>query len=394
MDYPFFESLLPVEESSAFVPLLPESESPPAAFSSLAAAVIAPNTDLVLSTSGEGEQNISRTFQTQPGTGYVVLDYQFITSEVPGGYFGSQFNDYFNVSLRSQSGAGVAQETASMNGLGRAAFNDSGETQFRQIILPVDSEGDIVQVDVAVANVADGILDSQVVLDSISLLPADEGEYEDVTIEFKGFIPSPAVSLTNKTISRFTPLNIFGGDDRSFGEDGTSRFSQIVTVTADPDRDPTVVEGATIWGPSSRYTASQGFRVEGKPFWWWDINDGESPQETETLPTTDDDTVIVSKLSTNITDVQFDINGGNPLQPFAPELNASVAILISQQSPAHTPEYSFFGKIDGYPSYEILINGENVYSYDIEVAGTSPFDLYPVLGDREITSITFKPVPA
>jgi hypothetical protein len=51
--------------------------------------------DLVLGTSGEGEQSISRTFAVSSGTTAVRIRYRFITSEVPGGYYGSQFNDYF-----------------------------------------------------------------------------------------------------------------------------------------------------------------------------------------------------------------------------------------------------------------------------------------------------------
>lgn len=135
------------------------------------AGLPAPNVtdqDMILTTSGEGEQSISRTFQTQPGTSTVRVRYRFITSEVPGGYFGSQYNDYFRVTIRSQNGAGISQEANSMNGLGLGAFDyASGATDWRQVTLHVDPSGDIVEVGVAVANVADGLLDSQVVVDFI-----------------------------------------------------------------------------------------------------------------------------------------------------------------------------------------------------------------------------------
>jgi len=54
-----------------------------------------------------------------------------------------------------------------MNGLGSAAFNASGATTFREVSIPVNSQGDKVQVDVSVSNVGDGVLDSQIVLDSV-----------------------------------------------------------------------------------------------------------------------------------------------------------------------------------------------------------------------------------
>ncbi len=52
------------------------------------------NKDLILSTAGEGEQSISRTFNTTPRTSSVRICYRFITTEVPGGYFGSKYNEY------------------------------------------------------------------------------------------------------------------------------------------------------------------------------------------------------------------------------------------------------------------------------------------------------------
>ena len=124
--------------------------------------------DLTLGTSGEGEKSISRTFTTNPSTTAVRVRYRFITSEVPGGWFGSEYNDYFSVSLRSQQGGGNASEINSMNGLGLGAFDyASGATGWREVTLPTNRQGDTIQVDVAVANVGDGFLDSQVVIDFV-----------------------------------------------------------------------------------------------------------------------------------------------------------------------------------------------------------------------------------
>jgi hypothetical protein len=124
------------------------------------------NNDLSLGTSGEGEQAVARSFDTEPGTSSVRVRYRFVTSEVPGGYFGSQYNDYFRVSIRSRAG-GQAGESNTMNGLGLAAFDANGATEWRDQTLNVDPAGDTIQVDVAVANVADGEFDSQVVVDFV-----------------------------------------------------------------------------------------------------------------------------------------------------------------------------------------------------------------------------------
>ncbi|RIH90383.1 hypothetical protein Mterra_00451 [Calidithermus terrae] len=139
----------------------------PAPWTRAATAPQADDMDLVLNTSGEGPQSISRTFTIKPGTKNVTVRYRFITSEVPGGYFGTKYNDYFGVSIRSQKGGGAALERNSMNGLGLAAFDAGGATAWREQDLPVDEEGDTIQVDLTVANVADDLLDSQVVVDIV-----------------------------------------------------------------------------------------------------------------------------------------------------------------------------------------------------------------------------------
>jgi len=143
------------------------TSSPDTAFLKVAPSSIV-DQDLMLGTSSLGERSVSRTFATSEGTTAVRIRYRFITSEVPGGYFGTQFNDYFRVSLRSRTGGGAQSETNSMNGLGLAAFNFStGETNWREITLPVDTAGDTIQADAAVANVGDGAFQSQVVIDFV-----------------------------------------------------------------------------------------------------------------------------------------------------------------------------------------------------------------------------------
>lgn len=87
-------------------------------------------------------------------------------SEVPGGYFGSEFNDYFSVYIRSGAG-GLVSESNSMNGLGLGAFDGSGSTAWREVELPVGVQGDVIQVDVVVANVGDCLFNSQVLVDKI-----------------------------------------------------------------------------------------------------------------------------------------------------------------------------------------------------------------------------------
>lgn len=125
------------------------------------------NSDLLIGTGGEGPQRVSRAFAVAAGTASVTVRYRFVTSEVPGGYFGSEFNDYFGVTVRTQAGGGRASEAASMNGLGLGAFSSDGATGWREVSIPVSEAGDVVQVDALVANVGDGAFGSQVILDVV-----------------------------------------------------------------------------------------------------------------------------------------------------------------------------------------------------------------------------------
>lgn len=131
---------------------------------------------LLLHTFGEGAQTISRTFQPQEeDTRFVSVRYRFITSEVPGGYFGSRYNDYFSISIRGDKTKEIAHEINSMNGLGLGAFDVNGATQWRKVILPRSLDKntgtattlETIQVDIAVANVADDLYDSMIEIDII-----------------------------------------------------------------------------------------------------------------------------------------------------------------------------------------------------------------------------------
>ncbi|MFT7724420.1 MAG: putative Ig domain-containing protein [Roseateles sp.] len=133
-----------------------------------AAAAATGDMDLQLSTVGEGPRSVSRTFNVAPGTSRVMVRYRFITSEVPGGYFGSGYNDSYAVSIRSLQGGGSVSDSHSMNGLGLAAFDAGGSTAWKTLSLPVSSAGDTVQFDLTVTNVGDDLYDSSLVVDAVA----------------------------------------------------------------------------------------------------------------------------------------------------------------------------------------------------------------------------------
>ena len=116
-------------------------------------------------------QTVSATFKTFPFTETAYIRYMFQTDEVPGGYFGTQFNDYFVIIIRDDIGDYTTYEN-SMNGLGIGAFDSDGATQWYTLTLDVVNAKS-VQFDVGVSNVVDNLYQSQVIIDKVGDLTCD-----------------------------------------------------------------------------------------------------------------------------------------------------------------------------------------------------------------------------
>lgn len=112
----------------------------------------------------EGLQTRSSSFMSKENATEIYAEYQFITTEVPGGFFGTQYNDYFSVTLRSNSG-NYRTITQSMNSLGLGAFEyASGAAAKTNLTMPVGKTPELIQIDIGVANVADGAYQSQLTI--------------------------------------------------------------------------------------------------------------------------------------------------------------------------------------------------------------------------------------
>ena len=121
-----------------------------------------------ITTSGEGLTATSRQFLSDSNSTKIHVRYKFVTSEVPGGYFGSRFNDYYTVSIRAASGS-LETISQSMNALGLGAFDyNSGATDWFILTLSLGGKAEVIRVDVGVANVGDGSYQSSIIVDKIS----------------------------------------------------------------------------------------------------------------------------------------------------------------------------------------------------------------------------------
>lgn len=122
--------------------------------------------DLRLHTAGvEGPVTNRRSFTVSSGARAITVRFRFQTNEVPGGWFGSQYDDSFSVAILGSSGT-RAIDSSSMNALGLGAFDATGATAWREISLDI-LPNEHVTVEFEVKNVGDGLFDLTLLIDLI-----------------------------------------------------------------------------------------------------------------------------------------------------------------------------------------------------------------------------------
>lgn len=129
----------------------------------------------MLSVSTNGQYTIqmaSSDPKVYPFTKTVYIKYKFQTDEVPGGYFGTEYNDYYVITIRSDTG-GYAAVTHSMNELGIGAFDADGNTDWYTLLLSTPDNTQWVEFDVGVSNVVDNLYDSQIIVDKLGDLTCE-----------------------------------------------------------------------------------------------------------------------------------------------------------------------------------------------------------------------------
>ncbi|KAJ3105107.1 hypothetical protein HDU97_008511 [Phlyctochytrium planicorne] len=103
--------------------------------------------DLKVSTKGPGSSKIAYSSKVPKGFNAIVIRHKFVTAEFPK-YFGTEFDDSYSISITSAKTGKTASTAISMNLLGAGAFKT-----------------------LAVTNVADGLVDSAIVLEKLFLAP-------------------------------------------------------------------------------------------------------------------------------------------------------------------------------------------------------------------------------
>lgn len=202
------------------------------------------------------------------------------------------------------------------------------------------------------------------------------GGGNEVEVRFRIFIPAPVVD---------GPTGAFGGDGRSFSASGgTARADLHARIRLRQDGTPRVTLIRRSWGESTAYASGDVIDVPGKPGWWKDKRSGARPTDRETLAATNDNLNLtvggttrdnVEVTASDATVVTFVADGGIPLMHLAPNINADLRLHLKREG--GQLKAKLLGDHDGFPAYEVYVEGQRLYRYDPVAAGASPTALFP-----------------
>lgn len=203
-----------------------------------------------------------------------------------------------------------------------------------------------------------------------------------VEVRLRGFIPSPAVALIDERV----PMagGCYVGDGRSFSySGGTHRFQLTGRVTI-----PSGGGGGTVaiidrdWGESQAFPDSMTVHPAGRPFWWRDLLPGATPSRRARHPVADDNLVlrpraagVFSAIPAGHTIIQALVIGANPLASGSPTIDADLSLDFYYDG--GTLKCRVSGDHDGFPAYELYLDGRLVYSHDPVAQSQSPVSLFP-----------------
>lgn len=221
--------------------------------------------------------------------------------------------------------------------------------------------------------------------------------YDTVDIVVRTFIPSPATRPTGlEKLEPGGPALVHGGDNRSFGYNEASypsrqryRSFQRVKVTVDPSRrSPFLTTPQRDFGPSTAYQEKNVTSVSGKPMWWADFESDAQPfLPTRSLQVSETNNMVTwERISDSQIRVRCTVHAANPNEPTTRLMGLIDAKLdiILEQTKNHDVRYRVAGSHDGFPAYEIYLNGKLAYFHDPVENGNKPLDL---LGNSDVTVV-------
>lgn len=212
-------------------------------------------------------------------------------------------------------------------------------------------------------------------------------------IVFRAFIPAPAVPAVSPTavLTGLVPLLPAGsvsigfiGDNRTSSYAASTFRAEIVArVTTDSARGPFLEDPIAHFGESAQFDGDQIEHKTGFPWWWFDILPGETTTKRHTLARTPSNLNVEAARDATDPDlihvhlmIEAQIAADDPIiAATAPTISADLKLSIWEKA-GYTPQFSLQGTHDGFPAFELFINGKPFHSYDPRnVAGLGPLAL-------------------
>jgi len=176
----------------------------------------------------------------------------------------------------------------------------------------------------------------------------------------------------------------FSGDNRTSSYAASSFRAEIVArVTTDAARGPLVETPIMHFGETAQWDGNQIQHKTGFPWWWYDILPGETTTKRHTLERTPSNlNVAVARDSgdPDLTHVRLIIEAriaaDDPIiAATSPKISADLLLSVWEKA-GYTPLFSLNGTHDGFPAFELFINGKTFHSYDPRnTAGLGPLAL-------------------
>lgn len=174
------------------------------------------------------------------------------------------------------------------------------------------------------------------------------------------------------------PFSWFEGDDRDFGRD-RERSRMRIDVEIDPFAESGYRRATRVVGRSREFSGSQTYETGDSPC---DrrLVDGAVPKGEDTASADEIGGRVRwmarSGPGTGILRVTFDASASNPLQALAPAADLYLEVDLDLRDGV-VYDTRVVGEHDGYPAYEVLLDGEAIYTFDANEHGGSPLALFP-----------------
>jgi Protein of unknown function (DUF3238) len=208
------------------------------------------------------------------------------------------------------------------------------------------------------------------------------GDMDAIDVKLRIFIPAPAV-----LVSLPGWYDVAGGDNRGYSYKLGDHRAVIHACARLPriGVPPSLNILGRNWSETTAYQASDTVAVPGFPSWYVAILPGKKPARRATLQTTVDNLKIALggnsfrhnayALASKSTVLSLHADGSNPLVAIAPAINADLNIFLKREN--DVLRCLVCGDHDGFPAYELYVNGVLIYCYDPIAAGKSPNALFP-----------------